>query len=47
MLSRSYNDPHLIARQSKQFRQYLELLFENGAPAGGVGKAARVRKAAG
>jgi TetR/AcrR family transcriptional repressor of nem operon len=27
ILSRSYNDPYFIARQSKQFRQYLELLF--------------------
>ncbi len=28
VLSRAYGDAHLIARQSKQFRQYLELLFE-------------------
>jgi TetR/AcrR family transcriptional repressor of nem operon len=28
IMSRSYNDPNFIARQSKQFRQYLELLFE-------------------
>lgn len=27
ILSRIYNDPALVARQSKQFRQYLELLF--------------------
>ena len=27
ILSRSYNDTTLVARQSKQFRQYLELLF--------------------
>jgi TetR/AcrR family transcriptional regulator, transcriptional repressor for nem operon len=29
IISRAYNDPYLIARQSKQFRQYLELLFED------------------
>jgi TetR/AcrR family transcriptional regulator, transcriptional repressor for nem operon len=28
ILSRSYNDAKLVARQSRQFRQYLELLFE-------------------
>jgi TetR/AcrR family transcriptional repressor of nem operon len=28
ILSRAYNDPYVIARQSRQFRQYLELLFE-------------------
>jgi TetR/AcrR family transcriptional repressor of nem operon len=27
VLSRSYRDPHLLARQSAQFRHYLELLF--------------------
>lgn len=27
ILTRSYNDPALVARQSRQFRQYLELLF--------------------
>lgn len=27
VLSRSYRDAHLLARQSAQFRQYLELLF--------------------
>jgi len=29
ILSRAYGDPYIIARQSKQFRQYLELLFES------------------
>jgi TetR/AcrR family transcriptional repressor of nem operon len=33
ILSRSYADPHLIAAQSRQFRQYLELLFEDASPA--------------
>jgi TetR/AcrR family transcriptional repressor of nem operon len=28
ILSRSYNDASFVARQSRQFRQYLELLFE-------------------
>lgn len=31
ILSRSYKDAHLIARQSKQFRQYVELLFPRAA----------------
>jgi TetR/AcrR family transcriptional repressor of nem operon len=35
ILSRSYNDAKFIARQSKQFRQYLELLFVPSAPASG------------
>lgn len=30
VLSRSYGDAHLLARQSAQFRQYLELLFASG-----------------
>lgn len=30
VLSRSYDDTKFIARQSRQFRQYLELLFEGG-----------------
>jgi hypothetical protein len=30
---RSYNDTALVARQSKQFRQYLELLFADRKPA--------------
>ena len=28
ILSRSYGDAHLVARQSRQFRNYLKLLFE-------------------
>jgi TetR/AcrR family transcriptional repressor of nem operon len=32
ILSRSYNDRNIIARQSRQFRQYLELLFERDRP---------------
>lgn len=39
VLSRIYNDASLVARQSKQFRQYLELLFPDGAK-----KADRKRK---
>ena len=36
ILSRIYNAPALVARQSKQFRQYLELLFDvEKKPAGG------------
>lgn len=31
ILSRAYSDPYVVARQSKQFRQYLELLFEERA----------------
>ncbi|NWG26529.1 MAG: TetR/AcrR family transcriptional regulator, partial [Pseudorhodoplanes sp.] len=31
ILSRSYNDPLIVARLSRQFRQYLELLFRSGA----------------
>ena len=32
ILSRSYGDAHLVARQSRQFRNYLTLLFrENRA----------------
>ncbi len=35
ILARVYNDPGLVARQSKQFRQYLELLFpDDGANRG-------------
>lgn len=30
ILIRSYNDANLVARQSRQFRQYLELLFAHG-----------------
>jgi len=30
ILTRSYNDATLVARQSRQFRQYLELLFGQG-----------------
>lgn len=30
ILTRSYNDATLVARQSRQFRQYLELLFAQG-----------------
>ncbi|MGE0037788.1 MAG: hypothetical protein AB7S93_19395 [Xanthobacteraceae bacterium] len=33
ILSRSYNDTALVARQSNQFRQYLELLFADRKPA--------------
>ncbi len=32
ILSRSYGDPHLLARQSRQFRNYLELLFRDREP---------------
>ncbi len=32
ILSRSYGDPHLVARQSRQFRNYLELLFSEREP---------------
>jgi TetR/AcrR family transcriptional repressor of nem operon len=32
ILSRSYHDPHFVARQSRQFRNYLELLFGERAP---------------
>jgi TetR/AcrR family transcriptional repressor of nem operon len=32
ILSRSYNDPYILARQSRQFRQYLELLFADERP---------------
>ncbi len=32
ILSRSYRDAHLVARQSRQFRNYLELLFAGRAP---------------
>ncbi|MGH6922357.1 MAG: TetR/AcrR family transcriptional regulator [Propylenella sp.] len=32
ILSRSHGDAHLIARQSRQFRNYLELLFSERAP---------------
>lgn len=39
ILSRSYNDPLIVARMSKQFRQYLTLLF--GAPRKGRQKARR------
>ena len=31
ILSRAYSDPFVIARQSRQFRQYLELLFGRGS----------------
>jgi TetR/AcrR family transcriptional regulator, transcriptional repressor for nem operon len=31
ILSRSFNDPIIVARLSRQFRQYLELLFAKGA----------------
>lgn len=33
ILSRSYNDPVIVARLSRQFRQYLELLFAERARA--------------
>ena len=32
ILSRSYGDAHLVARQSRQFRNYLELLFAERTP---------------
>ena len=32
ILSRSYGDAHLVARQSRQFRNYLELLFGEREP---------------
>jgi TetR/AcrR family transcriptional regulator, transcriptional repressor for nem operon len=32
VLSRSYGDPHLVARQSRQFRNYLRLLFGERVP---------------
>jgi TetR/AcrR family transcriptional repressor of nem operon len=32
VLSRSYDDPHFVARQSRQFRNYLGLLFGDRAP---------------
>jgi TetR/AcrR family transcriptional repressor of nem operon len=32
ILSRSYGDAHLVARQSRQFRNYLELIFAERAP---------------
>jgi hypothetical protein len=31
ILSRAYNDPVIVARLSRQFRQYLELLFAQRA----------------
>jgi TetR/AcrR family transcriptional repressor of nem operon len=34
ILSRSYNDPVIVARLSRQFRQYLELLFADRAREG-------------
>lgn len=34
VLSRSYEDAKLLARQTKQFRQYMELLFPRTASAG-------------
>jgi TetR/AcrR family transcriptional repressor of nem operon len=48
ILSRSYGDAQLVARQSQQFRQYLDLLFERDAPepeakAGAKSKAPRPR----
>ena len=38
ILARAYNDPYVMVRLLKQFRQYLELLFED---AGAAGKSAR------
>lgn len=35
ILSRSYGDAHLVARQSRQFRNYLGLLFADRAPRAG------------
>ena len=35
ILGRSYNDPKFLTRQSKQFRQYLKLVFSNAFPKGG------------
>lgn len=32
ILSRSYGDPHLVARQSRQFRNYLALIFADREP---------------
>jgi hypothetical protein len=32
VLSRSYGDAHLVARQSRQFRNYLGLLFADREP---------------
>lgn len=32
ILSRSFGDPRLVARQARQFRNYLELLFANRRP---------------
>jgi TetR/AcrR family transcriptional repressor of nem operon len=32
ILSRSYDDPHFVARQSRQFRNYLGLLFSDREP---------------
>jgi TetR/AcrR family transcriptional repressor of nem operon len=32
ILSRSYGDAHLVARQSRQFRNYLELIFADREP---------------
>lgn len=32
ILSRSYGDAHLVARQSRQFRNYLGLLFDERSP---------------
>jgi TetR/AcrR family transcriptional repressor of nem operon len=32
ILSRSYDDPHFVARQSRQFRNYLGLLFGDRSP---------------
>jgi len=34
ILSRSYGDAHLVARQSRQFRNYLTLLFADREPRG-------------
>ena len=32
VLARAYHDAHLMARQARQFRQYLQLLFADAAP---------------
>ena len=37
ILSRSYRDAHLVARQSRQFRNYLGLLFADREPRSGGG----------
>jgi len=39
ILSRSYNDPLILARQLRQFRQYFELLFAARVQRGALSEA--------